>query len=169
MPQIWNSLQSRRQCQNTSIRIQLIPFVPANSSANVFNLSTITLNPFFDINKAQLALAHILGKSALASSLNWNTYETLLHMQQAYFDSQYNVVTATDITTYVTEFLVLAAVLYGISYLIYRRFLRQMFSRQMARRNRDIPPRPATRTPHQLMRITPSPLLPRLHRTHPLR
>jgi len=41
-----------------------------------------------------------LGKSAKISSLNWDTYETLLHMLQAYFDTQYNVVTAFDISWY---------------------------------------------------------------------
>jgi len=72
----------------------------------------------------------------------------LLHMQQAYFNTQYNVVSATDITAYVTVFLVLAALLYGFCYVIYRRFIRQMLVRRPVRRNnRETLPRPATRTP----------------------
>ena len=147
---------------NLTVPIQINSYFPVNSSFNTFNFSEIILpNDMFDHQKAKIILASVMGKSTRTQSLSWDTYQTLAKMQQTYFETEYNTISATDVTAYATQFIVLLVMLFAIGYVIYVKFIRPFARPRPPQRTvRDNPARVSSRTPppayenHELCTIT---------------
>jgi len=138
---------------NFSIPSRFVRFIHDSNQLVIFNLTPhLSFADKFDQRNFQVSLATIIAKSSKSQSLSWDKYETLIKMQQTYFDSQQEFISPMTIMQYFTEVIVLSAVIYGLSYVIYTKL-----SVILCPQRYTYPNQQPTQTPMPQRLLTPPP------------